>query len=74
MPGRVPTGSPPLFSSDHGPGPDSVLPDCIAHQGCCRGLAVAAFWLSSAVPHLAGRTDVLLSFDHDVTGIGSPGL
>ena len=72
--GRVPTGDPPLFSSDHGPEPDSVLPDRVTHQGRRRGLAAAVFWLSSAVPHLAGRTDILLSFDRDVAGIGGPGL
>ena len=66
MPGRVPTGDP--------PSPDSVLPNPITHQGHCRGLAAVAFWLSSAVPHLAGRTDILLSFDHVVTGVGGPGL
>ena len=74
VPGQVPTGDPPLFSSDHGPDPDSVLPDHVTHQERRRGLAAVAFWLSSAVPHLVGRTDVLLSFDHDVAGIGGPGL
>ena len=43
VPGRVPTGDPPLFSSDHGPDPDSVLPDCVSHQGHCSGLAGMAF-------------------------------
>ena len=43
VPGRVPTGDPPLFSSDHGPDPDSVLPDRVVHQGHCRGLGAAAF-------------------------------
>ena len=74
MPGRVPTDDPPLFSSDHGPDPDSVLPDRITPQGHRRGLAAVAFWLSSAVPHLAGRTDILLSFDLDIAGVGGPGL
>ena len=71
MPDQVPTGDPPLSSSDRGPDPDSVLPNRIPHQGRRRGLAAVAFWLSSAVPHLAGRTDVLPLFDHDV---GGPGL
>ena len=59
VPGQVLTGNPPLSSSDHGPDPDSVLPNRVPHRGHCRGLAAAAFWPSFAVPHLAGRTDVL---------------
>ena len=43
VPSRVPTGNPPLFLSDHGPDPDSVLPDRITHQGHRRGLAAAVF-------------------------------
>ena len=43
MPDQVPTGDPPLSSSDRGPDPDSVLPDRVPHQGHCRGLAAAAF-------------------------------
>ena len=74
VPDRVPTGDPPLSSSDHSPDPDSVLPNHVAHQGRRRGLAAVVFWLSSAVPHLAGRTDILLLFDHDVTDVGGPGL
>ena len=74
MPDQVPTGNPPLSSSDHGPDPDSVLPDRVPHRGHCRGLAVAAFWPSFTVPHLAGRTDILPSFDHDVVDVGGPGL
>ena len=63
---QVPTGDPPLSSSDHGPDSGSVLPDHIPHRGHRRGLAVAAFWPSFAVPHLAGRTDILPSSDHDL--------
>ena len=74
VPDQVPTGDPPLSSSDRGPDPDSVLPDCVPHQGHRRGLAAAVFWLSSAVPHLVGRTDISLSFDRDVADIGGPGL
>ena len=74
VPDQVPTGDPPLSSSDRGPDPDSVLPDHVPHRGHCRGLAGTAFWLSSAVPHLAGRTDVLPSFDRDVADVGGPGL
>ena len=73
-PDQVPTDDPPLPSSDHGPNPDSVLPNCIPHRGHHRGLAAVAFWPSFAVPHLAGRTDVLPSFGHDVADIGGPGL
>ena len=58
MSDQVPTGDPPLSSSDHGPDSGSVLPDCIPHRGRRRGLAVVAFWPSFTVPHLAGRTDV----------------
>ena len=65
--------NPPLSSSDHGPDSGSVLPDRVPHWGCCRGLAAAAFWPSFAVPHLAGRTDILPSSDHDVADVGSPG-
>ena len=74
VPDQVPTGNPPLSSSDHGPDPDSVLPGCIPHRGRRRALAVVAFWPSFAIPHLAGRTDVLPSFDHDVADVGGPGL
>ena len=74
MPDQVPTGIPPLSSSDHSPDSDSVLPDCIPHRGHHRGLAVVAFWPSFAVPHLAGRTDVLPTFDRDVADVGGPGL
>ena len=74
MADQVPTGNPPLSSSDRGFDPDSVLPDRVPHQGRRRGLAAAVFWLSSAVPHLVGRTDISLLFDHDVTDIGGPGL
>ena len=74
VPNQVPTGDPPLSSSDRSPDPDSVLPNRIPHQGRRRGLAAVAFWLSSTVPHLAGRTDVLPSFDHDVADVGGPGL
>ena len=55
VPGRVLTGDPPLFSSNHGPNPDSVLPDCVAHQEHRRGLVAVAFWLSSAVPPPSGE-------------------
>ena len=72
VPDQVPTSNPPLSLGDHGPDPDSVLPDRVPHQGNCRGLAVVAFWLSFAVPHLAGRTDILPLFDHDVADIGGP--
>ena len=74
VPDQVPTGDPPLSLSDHGPDPDSVLPDCVPHRGHHRGLAAAVFWPSFAVPHLAGRTDVLPSFDGDVADVGCPGL
>ena len=74
MPDQVPTGDPPLSSSDRGPDPDSVLPDCVPHRGHHRGLAAAAFWPSFAVPHLAGRTDILPSFDRDIADVGGPGL
>ena len=74
MPDQVQTDDPPLSSSDHGPNPGSVLPDCVPHQGHCRGLAVVVFWPSFTVLHLAGRTDVLPSFDCDVADVGSPGL
>ena len=74
VPDQVLTDDPPLSSSDHGPDPDSVLPDCVPHRGHRRGLAAAAFWPSFAVPHLAGRTDVLPSFDRDVADVGGPGL
>ena len=70
---QVPTGDPPLSSSDHGPDSGSVLPNHVPHRGCCRGLAAAAFWPSFAVPHLAGRTDVLPSSDRDVADVGGPG-
>ena len=43
VPGRVPTGDPPLFSSDHGRDPHSVLPNRVAHQEHHRGPAVVAF-------------------------------
>ena len=43
MPGQVPTGNPPLSSSDHGPDPNSVLPNHIPHRGHRRGLATAVF-------------------------------
>ena len=72
VPNQVPTGDPPLSSSDHGPDSGSVLPDCIPHQGHCRSLAAVAFWPSFAVSHLAGRTNVLPSFDHDIADVGSP--
>ena len=74
VPDQVLTGDPPLSSSDHGPDPDSVLPDRVQHQGHCRGLAAVAFWPSFTVPHLAGRTDVLPSFDRVVADVGGPGL
>ena len=70
---QVPTADPPLSSSDHGPDSGSVLPDCIQHRGRHKGLAAAAFWPSFTVPHLAGRTDVLPSSDHDVADVGGPG-
>ena len=73
VPYQVPTGDPPLSLSDRGPDPDSVLPDHVPHQGHRRGLAAVAFWLSSAVPHLAG-TDISLSFDRNVADVGGPGL
>ena len=41
-------------------------------EGHRRGLAVVAFWPSFAVPHLAGRTGILPSFDHDVADVGGP--
>ena len=66
LPGRAPPFSRPLFLSGHNHDPPSVLPDRVAHQRHRRGLA--------AVPHLAGRTDVLLTFDRDVAGVGGPGL
>ena len=69
---QVPTADPPLSSSDHGPDSGSVLPDRIQHWGCRRGLVVVAFWPSFAVPHPAGRTDVLPSSDRDVADVGSP--
>ena len=59
MPDQVPPDDPPFSSSDHGPDPDSVLPDRVPHQGHCRDPAAAVFWPSFAIPHLAGRTDVL---------------
>ena len=71
-PDQVPTGNPPLFSGDHGPNSGSVLPDRIPQRGHCRSLAAAAFWPSFAVPHLAGRTDILPSFDRDVADVGGP--
>ena len=43
---QVPTGDPPLSSSDHGPDSGSVLPNCVPHRGHCRGLAAVAFWPS----------------------------
>ena len=70
---QVPTANPPLSSSDHGPDSGSVLPNCVQHRGHRRGLAAVAFWPSFTVPHLAGRTDVLPSSDHDVADIGGPG-
>ena len=73
MSDQVPTGSPPLSSSDHSPDSGSVLPDHVPHQRHHGGLAAAAFWPSFAVPHLAGRTDVLPSSDRDVVDVGSPG-
>ena len=72
VPDQVPTGDPPLSSSDHSPDSGSVLPDCVPHWGHHRSLAAVAFWPSFAVPHLAGRTDVLPSFDHDVADVGGP--
>ena len=74
VPNQVPTGDPPLSSSDHGLDPDSVLPNHVPHQGCHRGLAAVAFWPSFAVPDLAGRTDILPSFDRDIADVGSPSL
>ena len=73
VPNQVPTGDPPLYSSDHGPISGSVLPDRVPHRGCHRGLAAAAFWPSFAVPHLAGRTDALPSSDRDVADVSGPG-
>ena len=73
VPDQVPTGSPPLSSSDHGPDSGSVLPDRVPHRVCRRGLAVVAFWPSFTVPHLVGRTDVLPSSDRDVADVGGPG-
>ena len=73
-PDQALTDDPPLSSSDHGPDPDSILPDRVPHWGHCRGLAAVAFWPSFTVPHLAGRTDVLPSFGRDVADVGSPGL
>ena len=70
---QVPTADPPLSSSDHGPDSGSVLPNHVQHWGHRRGLAAVAFWPSFAVPHLAGRTDILPSSDRDVADIGSPG-
>ena len=70
---QVPTANPPLSLSNHSPDCGSVLPDHVKHRGCPRGLAVVAFWPSFAVPHLAGRTDVLPLSDHDVADVGSPG-
>ena len=72
MPDRVPTGVPPLSSSDHGPDPGSVPPIHIPHRGRRRGLAAVVFWPSFAVPHLAGRTDILPSSDRDVADVGGP--
>ena len=74
MPDQVPTGNPPLSSSDHSPDPDSVLPDSVPHRGRHRGLAAVAFWPSFTVPHLAGWTDILPLFDRDVADVGGPGL
>ena len=74
VPDQVLTGDPPLSLNDNGPDPDSVLPDYVPHRGHRRGLAAAAFWPSFTVPHLAGRTDILPSFDHDVVDVGGPGL
>ena len=74
VPDQVPTGDPPWSSSDRSPDPDSVLPDRFPHQGRHRGLAAAAFWLSSAVPDPAWRTDVSLLSDRDIAETGSPGL
>ena len=71
---QVQPGDSPLSSSNCGPDPDSVLADRVTPQEHRRGLGAVAFWLSSAVPHLAGRTDVSLSFDHDVADVDSPGL
>ena len=73
MSDQVPTADPPLSSSDHSPDSGSVLPDHVQHRGHRRDLALAVFWPSFAVPHLAGRTDVLPSSDHDVADVGSPG-
>ena len=70
---QVPNGGPPLSSSDHGPDSGSVLPDRIPHRGHRRDLAAAAFWPSFAVPHPAGRTDILPSSDRDVADVGGPG-
>ena len=73
MSDQVPTGSPPLSLSDHGPDSGSVLPDRVPHQGRHRGLAAVAFWPSFTVPHLAGRTDILPLSDRDDVEVGSPG-
>ena len=35
---QVPTGDPPLSSSDHGPDSGSVLPDCMSHIGGIVGV------------------------------------
>ena len=70
---QVPTADPPLSSSDHSPDCGSVLPNRIQHRGHRRGLAAVAFWPSFTVPHLAGRTDILPSSDHDVADVGGPG-
>ena len=70
---QVPTGDPPLSSSNKGPNQGSVLPDRVPHWGHRRGLAAVAFWPSFTVPHLAGRTDVLPSSDRDVADVGGPG-
>ena len=69
---QVPTADPPLSLSDHGPDSGSVLPNRIQHRGHRRGLVAVAFWPSFAVPHLAGRTDVLPSSDRDVADVGGP--
>ena len=73
MPDQVLTGHLPLSSSNHGPDSGSVLLDRIPHRGHRRGLAAVAFWPSFAVPHLAGRTDILPSSDRDVADVGGPG-
>ena len=71
---QVLTGDPPLSSSNHGPNPDSVLPNHVPHQGHRRGLDAAAFWPYFTVLHLVGRTDVLPLFGHDVADVGGPDL